>query len=167
MALWQYDMHLLPLAEVVSRFGALPERMDRSTFDEYDWWLRYQPFGELIPRLSGCLAERPSWTAEIKTWGSEDGNRVDVVLEQNRIVDIFVRVDVRDVGLDFLHGITTIAKDLGLLVLTPDMRIVEPEVTSVLTLIATSDVAEFVENPEEFLCNKRPGHAPDADPSDQ
>lgn len=163
MALWQYDIHLLPMSEVVCKFGRLPERVDRKVFDGQDWWLQYQPLDQLLSRLSGCLAERPSWTPDIRTWGTEEGNRVDVVLEQGRLVDVFVRFDLRDVRLDFLDHITSIAKDLGLVVLTPDMRIVEPEASRLLTLIRTSDAAEFVENPEEFLCKQQPDHTLDPD----
>ena|ERR1700722_7816081 len=151
MALWQFDIHLLPKSEVLSELGQLPQQMDRDVFDEHSWWLHYQPIAQLLSRLSEVLVEGKSWSPDIKTWGTEDGNRVDVVFECERIVDVFVRFDVRNLQRTFVTQITNIAQDLALVAFAPGMKVVEMEMGKLIPLITTSDAAHFVENPEKFF----------------
>jgi hypothetical protein len=42
-------------------------------------------------RRLDVVASRGQWTAQIETWGGEDGNRIDVALEDGRVQSVIVR----------------------------------------------------------------------------
>jgi hypothetical protein len=84
-------------------------------------------------------------------WGSDDGDRIEIVGEGDAISEIVVRLDVRTISNKFVHGIVDIAKEYDLTILTNDNHFIMPDYNGILNAIKTSGAARFVKDPIAFL----------------
>ncbi len=84
MALWQYDLHVIPRSGL-SLWLSLPDApmpsvVDEESWEHVEWWEGTQP--ETLKQLfSSLLPSLESWDPESPSWGLEDGHRIDLVLE--------------------------------------------------------------------------------------
>jgi hypothetical protein len=158
MATWQFDLHLLPADAVKRICGEVPPTISQELFDSAEWWEGTVIQESAKQALSGLLSQTNSWSLDIQTWGEEDGNRVDLVFDNERLQDFFVRIDVRDSSHAFILGLLRMAKDLGLLMVTQDRIIIRPDFTGLMEAIRGSGCFRFVSNPEQFMRSIKEGH---------
>lgn len=78
MAIWQYDVYLLPRTELEAEFGAVPGRLSVAEFEKIAFWSTRQPVSDATDRFSRWREEIKSWTPELRWWGSEESNRIDL-----------------------------------------------------------------------------------------
>jgi hypothetical protein len=150
MAAWQFDMYLLPRASLASRGlhgGAIPEEL----FNNANWWQRFELQSDYQAQFSAMLPWSMPWSPEVQTWGFDGGNRIDVLLEGERPIEMRARLDVREPDLEFLRGLIAFAQANHLLFVTPDMRVIEPDFGHVWSAIASSGAMLFVRDPEAWL----------------
>jgi hypothetical protein len=151
MAAWQFDMHLLPAEAARRRYGATPLMIPRSDHDEGDWWKDQERLDNLPSEISKLLPTLSSWSNDLQRWGTEDGDRVDLLCHGRVVVDILVRVDVRDLSHTFVAGVMDMARRHGWCVRLASGRVIAPSTTKVLAAIRDSDAFRFVRDPAGFL----------------
>lgn len=93
MAIWQYDLHLIPRKAIEDLFSTVPPSLARKRFDEIKWWENYQPVFDYESEIGDFLSPRKFWSDEAKAWGEEDGTSIEVWLEQKLVTDIYVRIN--------------------------------------------------------------------------
>jgi hypothetical protein len=154
LAVWQFDSILVPHEALAERFGHdaltkpigwLPEA-ER----DHDWWADRQPPPGYLDGLDALLP-RYDETVDCIRWGVEDGDRVDALLEEGRLEELLVRIDLRDPNQDFIAGITKFAAALRCDVLTLDGSVGEADAPTLATLIQASRAMRFVQDPVAFL----------------
>jgi hypothetical protein len=152
MALWQFDLHLLPRSSLLRRYNSIPIRVPRADFDDFDWWrdARFAANRELGSDFI-ILPETKSWSPFIRTWGDEDGDRVDLCFKENLLEAFFVRIDVRNISVSFLSSICKIAVEWDCLLLLENDLLVSPSVSNLMTAIRPSRSFRFVLDPEGFI----------------
>jgi hypothetical protein len=155
MAIWQYEFYLLPKKRVVDLFSSVPTRLTRQEYELTDWWEGHNLTSDHEVKVSQILPRQASWSDEIKSWGNEEGNRIDICFDNNTIEEILVRVDVRDISYQFIDRILSLTRDLNCLLLTEEMLILHPIKDLLINSIKNSEAAKFVCNPEMFLQNKK------------
>jgi len=151
VALWQFDLHFLPRISVLRRYNAVPIRISRAEFDGFDWWHDAPNTAKLGSRIDVILPKAESWSPSIKKWGDEDGNRVDIVFKENSVEAVFVRIDVRDISVQFLSDICSIAAEWDCLFLLGNDLLMSASVSSLLAAMRQSKSFHFVTDPEGFL----------------
>lgn len=151
MAIWQYDLHCLPEDAVLRRFGTRPLTISRSDFDALNWWGDTSCRADMCRDFGRLLSKSTSWSEDLKRWGEEDGNRIDVLMGFGKVESIFVRIDVRVIAYGFLMGLIDIASKNGWLFLTQDGFLLPASMTRLLSAIQKSDSFRFVSDPEAFL----------------
>ena len=77
MAVWQVDFHVVPRRAL----PATPNALARSVAEDADWWADASFPKDYTRRLAAVAPPASSWSADLETWGSVDGNRVDVWTE--------------------------------------------------------------------------------------
>ncbi|MDB5297890.1 MAG: hypothetical protein JWO31_3873 [Phycisphaerales bacterium] len=90
MALWQFDIEVIP----AERIGGRP-RIKPAEFETADRWSDRQPPGDYRERLAALLPRGRSWSEEMLLFGTRQGDRIDVGLEQGRVGSVRVRIDCR------------------------------------------------------------------------
>lgn len=124
MATWQYNLTLSALSS-----------LDQET---------------ITHSLDSVLPRGKSWSESILMWGAYDGDRIDLVLEEN-LLELLVRFDLRTPSKQFM-------RDVVALVLTHDLRIeneagasLSPDTTVIGADMTQSEAFRFVTDPGSFL----------------
>ena len=153
MALWQFELVLIPHERVVREFGAAEVQMDRSRWDATDWWSAHQPPDDFAARIAALLPPYPSWSPSILMWGSEDSDRVHVCLseEDSRVEEVSVRMDLRHPTEPFTRVLASLAEQFGCVCAVWPFRTFEPSVERLLSEVAQSESARFVRAPRAYL----------------
>ena len=151
MASWQFDFHFIPLDVITSHYGATPVVIANEDFERHDWWSGYQSGREIETEITSILPQLESWSSQVERWGSDDGNRVDLVWEATDITGIFVRVDVRQISQQFLTEIVNIARKHHFVIRLNDGRVIRPSVAKLLSATRSSDAFRFCEDPKSFI----------------
>ena len=143
MAVWQFDLVLVP------KGGPLPRRSD----DDYN-----------SPSVNPKRVEQArSWLAEnvnapwrmLEGWyvyGSENGNRVDVLLNPDESAEITARIDARAEATAFIRKLCSLAELLDCLLFSSEMwLLVDASPTAIGFALERSRAATFVRSPESVL----------------
>jgi hypothetical protein len=135
MAIWQADFFLIPSGAWLPDYRA---RLDH-----------------LAPRGR-------SWSAEIETWGAEDGNRLDVYLVNGAPSDGLLRLDLRNWDPAFTAGVLALLKAQRFTLEDGSGRLIEPVLGDVALAARGSPAFRFVEDPERFFRRLELGGLEDA-----
>jgi len=94
-----------------------------------------------------------SWSSALTLWGSEEGNRIDVLRDdEGQITEISVRIDLRRPARKFIDQVVDLAVKLDcefLFAETLDMA--GPSRRRLTDAILASSAFRFVEDPRKFL----------------
>jgi len=104
--------------------------------------------------LSELLPQGTTWDKNTKTWGAEDGTRVDVSVYDGRI-EIFVRIDVRQADAELVEGVASLADYCNAVFLSAEGDIIAPSQPALAQAIAHSAAAQFVLDPELYITELR------------
>lgn len=151
MAAWQYEIALIPQRAVVDKYGHVSSRVEASEIDSADWWERWQPPPGYERRLASLLDMGESWHPDLKMWGREEGDRVQVWTENGRVVGIQARVDARKSYSQFTERLAEFARQCDCLLITPEGRVMEPLADVLLEEVRRSDAREFAIDPRAYL----------------
>jgi hypothetical protein len=143
---------MLPLQSVLRRYGAMPVVVSDSDLDEERWWSGLPSAASLEVEFSKVLPPAQSWSSNLKLWGTDDRNRIDLWSNDGTAVaEIDVRIDVRNISQVFLANVLTIARQKDWLIRTEEGRVSPPSFSKLLTSIQASSAFRFVEDPKAFL----------------
>ena len=152
MAVWQYDLHLVPL--------------DQSGVDPRGY--RFLPDGTLDIDPLSCHGVVPDSLPEflgnalgpscilfrgIRSWGAGAGNRVDVCSSAEGLVEnVFVRIDARSPSRTFMSLLVSMANNLGCSFLDPlTRRVIRADSSALEEALVTSRATLFCRDPEGFI----------------
>ena len=156
MAAWQVDFYIIPRRALVSH-GAL----DSSDLDGTPWWATHGLPTGYQKRLSAVASAGQSWSADLQTWGSQDGNRVDVWSEDGRVSAVMARVDVRRLDSRFGAALLHFVRTAQAVLVRSDGLVVEPQIATYTTALRSSEAWKFASDPAAFF-----GRYSDADEDD-
>jgi hypothetical protein len=153
MAVWQFDVELLPTELVGSS-----TRMDRTILDieHHPAWTTRGDAADVIKvierRLAGLLARSKSWSPEQTAWGEEPGDTLSVWASDGLIDSVFARIDCRNPNFPFLVALLDVANRLGCRLVCHRYFDVLPTTPSDLARwIQSSPSCEVLQNPAEVL----------------
>jgi hypothetical protein len=151
MALWQFDFHLLPRTEIERRFGRIATDGLHVGLEEKSLWDDVTLTSELAGQISQMLPSMESWSPDLHRWGREDGDRIEIVINDGKVEDFFIRVDVRDISQVFLINVLGLARTRDWVVRSENGIVSSPSLAKVLADIRASQSFRFVRDPTEFL----------------
>ncbi len=139
MAIWQFECSLTPLA------------VDLPDADvEADWDRQQLPAGyEAV--IDSFTARATSWSDAILMWGEESGDRVEVVLDAEKVAAVIVRIDLRAFSDVFATGVLRLAAFCGCRLRDRTGRVFAAEWPEFVAALQASDELRFVRNPHDFL----------------
>jgi hypothetical protein len=146
MAAWQVDFYIIPRRALLSR-GTLVS----SDLDANPWWAADPLPPDYQRRLSVVASAGPAPSAEVQTWGPEDGNRIDVRSEDGRVSAIMARVDVRRLDSKFGAALLRFVRAAGAVLVRSDGLVVEPTIAAYAAALRNSDAWKFSNDPAAHL----------------
>lgn len=150
MALWQFVMDLIP-ASAANVAGVAAARMNRDQLDRIDIGLTRESISSISGMLEALLPEKEPWSSDLRIWGDENTNDVQVWFEEQSVECFQFRIDVSDLPISLVGGICALARKLDCLLATRDGAIVQPNSEAVIRCILNSSAAHYVNDPRAFL----------------
>lgn len=151
MATWQYAVELIPRRKVLELFTEIPPSMNEDVYEATEWWSSQQPSDDYETLLRSFAAPCSAWSEDVKCWGEEDGNRIDVLLKGKCVVEVSVRFDLRNLDDVFSRNVIDFAQRNGCVLLGESMEVIEPSVNALKSKLLSSDAARFVRDPALYL----------------
>jgi hypothetical protein len=147
MALWQLKIEVIPRERVQGR-----PQIEPAAFDDALWWSDRQPPETFRDELAEILPPTKSWHERLLWFGEENGDRIGVWLEQDRVESIEVRIDCRKANSPLIGRLLSLAHRW-------DCSLVEKRYLKVLPLtapefvnaVADSPSCRFMEDPAHWL----------------
>lgn len=156
MAIWQWDVWIVPAETVSDLFETRPTYMDLEWFESVDWWKATPPaavkkfFDSLLPHYHA------PWAKNTDSWGSDDGDRVELTSENGRISGVFIRIDLRDLDAKFLASLVQFAAANDYLFYTLESsKFIAPDLSNLVNQIFESRKMSFLNDPEAFFLNNK------------
>ena len=158
MAVWQYDVALVPKAGIIRHHGSVPDELPghravwnpQDTMDEAspNYWQGAEPPERLAQEIEHILPPIPSWSGKALMFGNGQGHRMEIWLAD----EIRFRFDLRHFDLDLLRSVVRFARTHGLLWVSDTHGCpIPPELERVIQDIQVSDAYRFCQNPEGYL----------------
>lgn len=149
MASWQYNLFIVSKAKV-HQLGC-HDRIDEKLYSETDWWDGSLSYREVASRIDAFIDRRNSWCDSLMTWGVEDGNRVDMLVDAELISELQVRLDLRNLSESFIQQIVALADSIGGVFCADDGALIPADMRFVVAALGHSDAARFTANPLRFI----------------
>jgi hypothetical protein len=146
MAAWQVDFYIIPRRALLSR-GTLGS----SDLAVTPWWANDTLRPDYQRQLSAVAPAGPSPSADAQRWGSEDGNRIDVLSEGGRVSAMMARVDVRRLDSKFGAALLQFVRTAGAVLVRSDGLVVEPTIAAYAGALRNSDAWKFANDPAAHL----------------
>lgn len=153
MAVWQFKMWAIPAA-AYRKGNSDVIRLSREQVDEVHFDLTPADMTELSDQLSRLLPEKKSWHDEMRIWGQEETDDVQVWINGNAIESVQMRLDVRHLALSRLSGLCLIARNFDWLLAVPEgpgLAVLRPNTEVIFRSVLKSPAQSFVDDPEAFL----------------
>jgi hypothetical protein len=145
MAIWQYNLFVLPQEEIYSYFGQT-DMIRNDDLNEINWWKYRQLNIEWFDFFNDLLIRKKSWSDDIILWGDESSNCVLILIENNEIIEIFMRIDIRDDFDFFLRLICNFAQRHECALLNSALKIFPVDFVTIKEDIAKFKKNNFFEN---------------------
>lgn len=150
MAIWQFKIELIPQSWIDSG-GVVEALFSEEGADPSVAWAGYYD-SRLEDRLSSALPNGKSWSSNLTLWGDLEEDDIQLWRDQGKVEFVQVRFDLRNLNLSLFQAIVDIARDLGLAILAPGIKMVVPWDTQELLRVAMeSNASRFVDDPHSFL----------------
>lgn len=148
MAIWQHDLRIIP-RNVPAERGFRPGERLSNAADQSSWWASQTVPNDLLEYLASRFPRLQPWARDWDIFGTEEGNRIDVICRDGRVEEIKTRFDAREPDEIFLDEVVRTARYVDGLFLTPDLRILEPDLFTIQEELANSPAAAFVRSQRE------------------
>ncbi len=125
MAIWQYQLHIIPNDEIDSFFGD-SNFISQGAFDEINWWKYKQLKTDDFSIFSTILKVGKSWSKDIILFGHESSNCVEIFFDDGKIYEVSVRIDIRQDYRSVLLAVCDFAERHNCVLVNTSMRILQP-----------------------------------------
>lgn len=148
MAVWQVEFAIVPRQALTTT-----PHVPLSQVLDTDWWS-----GARLPagherQLSAIARLGASRATDRQTWGEEDGNRIDLWLENGKPARLMVRVDVRRLDAAFGARLLQFARIADAVLVRRDGLVIEPLVGAFGAALRSSEAWKYVADPAEYLAS--------------
>jgi hypothetical protein len=152
MAIWQWDIWIVPREEVKKLFSDIPKYMDLDLFESINWW-KFVSEKEMVDFFGGILPvwDTP-WTEFSQSWGSDNEDRITVAVENDIVADIVIRLDLRNLNMILINSLIKFCEKNKFIFFSPESKkFIECNLQDLLNEIKNSRKMVFVKNPEKFF----------------
>ena len=141
MAIWHFQFFVVPAN------AASPVETTEGIESAASWSDSTEPSWSSI--AGGDLEQVSSWSPDVELWGDDKTVQIYIVRKAGKIVDCFVRVDVRSDSSELLSKLLPRLKSAGLFLAFPPDAPVTPSITDVLERLRHSKAFQLFRGSEE------------------
>ena len=142
MAVWQVEFAIVPKHTLASTPRvALAQVMDTN------WWDTERLPSGYAQRLGAIAALGAQSAPDVQTWGTRDGNRIDVWSVDGQAVRMTAHVDVRRLDAKFGALLLQFARTARAVLVRRDGVVIEPIVGAFGAALRTSEAWQYASDP--------------------
>jgi hypothetical protein len=125
-------------------------------------WTTRQPLDTFAEMFSAWRAEMKSWSPDLRIWGAEESNRIDVSYVDGKVRYIEFRVELRSISVHFLVLLAEFARKCNaVLISAHSLAVIDPTRQQILQYLARSaganDVLDLIfDDSPDRATKKRP-----------
>jgi hypothetical protein len=124
MAPWQVIFYVVPHRAMAKA----PRVLDTDIVASTSWWGAGTGTRELRDRLTALAGAQSRTTPSLESWGTADGNRIDVHLSNGQIERVIAHVDVRKLDPRFGAALLGFTRSMQSVLVRADGWVAEPTV---------------------------------------
>jgi hypothetical protein len=155
MAIWQWDVWIVPRDEVEKLIPVIPRHINLDWFESINWWKSVSE-KEMVSFFDNILPvwDTP-WAEFSQSWGSDNGDRITLAVEDGVVADIVIRLDLRNLNMNLINSLIKFCeKNKFMFFPLESKRFIEPNMQDLLNEIRNSKKMVFIEKPEKFFEDK-------------
>jgi|GEM_PF-275115 len=143
MAIWQCKFFILPKSDTYD-LQYDPQYSDIKLFEDDKYWKKAKIKKEVFSEISRLLKPEKSWSNEIDLYGSENGNRLQVLFDANNIIEsVTFRIDFRSEYEAVLRGIISLCEKNGFCIIDGNLKNLKLSFNAIKEAINKSKNKEF------------------------
>ena len=150
MAVWQFSFDLIP-SSAATISGVVAARMNRDQIDAVELDFDGPTADAMFARVGTILPEKRSWHANLRIWGDEKTDDVQICVSGMTIKEVQFRLNVADLSLSLVGAISALAREFDCVFATRSGAIIRPYSEALVRMIMLSDAARFVSDPARYL----------------
>jgi hypothetical protein len=150
MALWQFVFDLFPMSAATVE-GAVAVRMSRDQLDAIKLNFPQATIDGIVEGVGKMLPEKKSWAPNMRIWGDEKADDVQIYFDGSTIESAQFRLNVANLSLPLVSEACVLARTFDCVFATRKGAIIRPHNAALIRAITQSDAARFVTDPERFL----------------
>ncbi|EKD71906.1 MAG: hypothetical protein ACD_46C00070G0002 [uncultured bacterium] len=156
MAIYQFTIELIPSAWTEkNKNSAIDLLVGAEGYDTSIAWQPAKSAKSVEPLLSNIMPSKEAWHENLRAWGNEESNDIQLWVENGNIDSLKIRFDLRNDTEDLKIKVIDCSKKLSCDIFIPDTKeIIKPDIDALSKVISKSSAARFVENPEKFFNEK-------------
>jgi len=136
MAIWQYTFRIVPKDDLKEL--RVTTRLPDDDFEAFNFWRIGNYPLKFFEQLTSIFESRESWCSDIKLYGSEDSNCIEIFIDDDAISDVTVRIDyTSDYGF-ILNQLIEFCISNSLSMLDEKNNVLHLDVTAIMQLICSS-----------------------------
>jgi len=145
---WQVEFAIVPRRALAAQAHVPLQRVI-----DTNWWSAELAPAGYTQQLGAVAAPGRSSDAEHQTWGSDDGNRVDVWSEGGKPTRMTACVDVRRLDAKFAAMLLQFARIANAVLVRRDGIVVEPVVGAFGGALRTSQAWQYASDPASHFAS--------------
>ncbi|HUP24214.1 MAG TPA: hypothetical protein VNB06_14880 [Thermoanaerobaculia bacterium] len=103
-------------------------------------------------RLGEVLGRGHGWGTDLELWGTDDGDRIDVLTSASEPPEVLARFDLRDWKPQLYERFLTFVRGVGACIQEAETGVAVPPTTEDFTrALRESRAGRFVQDPEAYL----------------
>ena len=142
MAAWQVHFSIVPRRAFKAASAA---KLRPSA--ETDWWAAESLPSDYQRKLAAVASPAPPSSADVQSWGPEDGNRIEVWSVDGRPTMVTARVDVRRLDSKFGAMLLQFARTADAVLVRSDGLVIEPLVGAFAAALRSSAAWRHANDP--------------------
>ena len=143
MAIWQCEFFILPKSDT---YDLQYERQygNIKLFEDDKYWKKAKIKKEIFSEISYLLKPEKSQSNEIDLYGSENGDRLEVLFDANNIIEsVTFRIDFRSEYEAVLRGIISLCEKNGFYIIDGNLKNLKLSFNAIKEAINKSKNKEF------------------------
>lgn len=124
MAIWQYTLFLVPKNKY---YLYDKNHINIQGFDGAEWWIDSKIKISDFEQFDDILGAGKSWSNDIVLKGNESSNCIEIVVAEEKIVDVSVRIDLRYDYNIFTTLLCSFSRNNELVFLLNSFELIEPD----------------------------------------
>ena len=148
MAIWQYNLTVLPKSIFDKEYFSLEQFIDEDGFlDDESCWLTEPTRANFFNEIEHFLPRNKSWSTNIILFGNQNSNRFEIYKNvDDFVISVSFRIDYTSEYEDILRAIISFIEMRKLVILDEEMRLLDSNFVTIKSHIEASNQRKAYED---------------------